>query len=325
VSTAKARLKAVIRRAARWVPRKPRPAILMYHRIGRETFDPWGLVVEVERFAEQTEWLASNRTVLPLADFAQLHQDRQLPADAVSLTFDDGYSSVLDAVPLLRKQGQHATVFLPTEIVDRGGEFWWDELARLVTAWPTHCLQLDGARLSVPPAHELDSVWPPDTPPCTPRQRLFQSLWSRLHAMRPTALDAAMTQLREQASPTQFQATDRPLTSEQARAVSSDTISFGSHGLTHPSLPALDDDEKLHQIADSRARCEALTGTPTTAFAYPFGDLDDPSVLAVKQAGYACACATGDRFVHSGSDIFALPRLRAGNWEVSRLRDMLGG
>jgi hypothetical protein len=45
----------------------------------------------------------------------------------------------------------------------------------------------------------------------------------------------------------------------------------------------------------------------------------------VKQAGYACACATGDRFVHSGSDIFALPRLRAGNWEVSRLRDMLGG
>src|SRR4051794_24260192 len=46
MSTAKAWLKAGIRRAARWVPRKAGPTILMYHRIGLETFDPWGLVVE---------------------------------------------------------------------------------------------------------------------------------------------------------------------------------------------------------------------------------------------------------------------------------------
>jgi peptidoglycan/xylan/chitin deacetylase (PgdA/CDA1 family) len=325
VSTAKAWLKAGIRRAARWVPRKTRPAILMYHRIGLETFDPWGLVVEPDRFAEQTEWLASNRTVLPLTQFARLHQERCLPPDAVSLTFDDGYSSVLDAVPLLQKHGQHATVFLPAELVERGGEFWWDELARLVIGWPTDTLQLDGARLSVPPAHELDPVWPADTPPRTPRQKLFQSLWSRLHAMRPAALDAAMAQLREQAPPTESRATDRPLTSQQVRAVSSDTISFGSHGLTHPSLPALADDEKLHEIADSRARCETLTGTAPATFAYPFGEMDNASVLAVKQAGYACACAAGDAFVSSRSDIFALPRLRVGDWEVSRLRDMLGG
>jgi peptidoglycan/xylan/chitin deacetylase (PgdA/CDA1 family) len=297
----------------------------MYHRIGLETFDPWGLVVERNRFAEQTEWLASTRTVLPLTQFARLHQARQLPPDAVSLTFDDGYSSVLDAVPLLQKHGQHATVFLPAELVERGGEFWWDELARLVIGWPTDTLQLDDARLSVAPAHELDRVWPADTPPRTPRQKLFERLWSRLHAMRPAALYIAMAQLREQAARTGSHATDPPLTSEQVRAVSSEIMSFGSHGLTHPSLPALPDDEKLHEIADSRARCEALTGTAPMTFAYPFGDLDKTSVLAVKQAGYACACATGDAFVSPRSDIFALPRLRVGDWEVSRLRDMLGG
>src|SRR5881275_1855421 len=95
MSTAKAWLKGGIRRAARWVPRKAGPAILMYHRIGIETFDPWGLVVDPDRFAGQLEWLALNRTMLPLTEFARLHLERQLPPDAASLTFDDGYASVL--------------------------------------------------------------------------------------------------------------------------------------------------------------------------------------------------------------------------------------
>jgi len=323
MSTAKAWLKAGIRRAARWVPRKPRPAILMYHRIGVETFDPWGLVVEPDRFAAQTEWLARNRTMLPLMDFARLHQERQLPPDAVSLTFDDGYASVLDAVPLLHKHAIHATVFLPVEIIEQRRRFWWDELAQMIIGWPAETLQLDGTRLSVPPAQEHEERWPPETSPRTPRQKLFESLWSRLHAMRPAVLGAAMAQLREQA-PTALGATDRPLTPEELRAVSTDTISFGSHGLAHPSLPVLRHEEKLREIAESHARCEALTGTAPAAFAYPFGELDNASALLVKHAGYTCACATGDAFVSSRSDRFALPRLRAGNWEVSRLRDMLG-
>jgi peptidoglycan/xylan/chitin deacetylase (PgdA/CDA1 family) len=263
--------------------------------------------------------------MLPLTDFARLHLERRLPTDAVSLTFDDGYASVLAAVPLLLKHATHATVFLPVEIIEQRRSFWWDELPQMIIAWPAETLQLDGTRLSVPAAQDGDKLWPPNTPPRTPRQKLFQSLWSRLHAMRPAVLGAAMAQLREQAPPTEPNATDRPLTPEEVRAVSSDIISFGSHGLTHPSLSVLSHDEKLREIAESRARCEALTGTAPAAFAYPFGEMDNASVLLVEQAGYACACATGDAFVRSSSDRFALPRLRAENWEVSGLRDMLGG
>lgn len=73
MSTAKAWLKSGIRRAARLVPRKPRPAILMYHRIGRETFDPWSMLVEPDRFAAQIEWLSGSRKVLPLTEFARLN------------------------------------------------------------------------------------------------------------------------------------------------------------------------------------------------------------------------------------------------------------
>ena len=327
MSTAKARLKAGIRRAARGLPRKPRPAILMYHRICRATFDPWGLAVEQDRFAAQVEWLAGNRTVLPLTNFARLHQERTLPRDAIALTFDDGYASVLNAIPSLQRHGLPATVFLPAELIERGRDFWWDELVQIVLDYPGDTLQLNDVRLAVPPAHERDRLWQPDTPPSTPRQKLFQSVWARLHAMRPVAVDAAMAQLREQAMPAKNapSAADGPLTLEQVRWVRSSTVTFGSHGLSHPSLPALGQDEKLREIGDSHARCEAITGTAPAAFAYPYGELDEPSIHLVEQAGYACACATGDAFVSSRNGIFALPRLRAGNWEPGRLRDMLGG
>jgi peptidoglycan/xylan/chitin deacetylase (PgdA/CDA1 family) len=324
MNTGKAWLKAGIRRAARWLPRRPRPAILMYHRIGMETFDPWGLSVEPHRFAAQVKWLKDNRAVLPLSEFARLHKQRTLPDDAVSLTFDDGYASVLIAVPLLEEHGLHATVFLPTKLIEGGHEFWWDELAKLILEWRLDTLRLGDARMSVPPAHEQDRAWSPDAPPSTPRQKLFQSIWSRLHAMPPEALDAAMTHLRSQTTIEPYEA-DRPLTPDQVQSIGSSTIAFGSHGLNHPSLPSLAREQKLREIEESRIGCAAMTASAPTAFAYPYGDFDETSSKLIEQAGYACACAGGDKFVTSRSDAFALPRLRVGNWEPRTLQNMLGG
>ena len=126
-------VRSALRRARAWLPLPPRPAILMYHRIARESFDPWGLAVEPARFAAQLEWLARRRSVLPLGEFARVHRAGRLKGNAVALTFDDGYASSLKAaVPLLERLGLSATVFLPAELIERGREFWWDELARIV-------------------------------------------------------------------------------------------------------------------------------------------------------------------------------------------------
>ena len=319
--------KGAARRLAGILPRRPRPAILMYHRIAHETFDPWGLAVQEAVFAEQLEWLAAYRDVMPLAAFAERQRDGRLPGTAISLTFDDGYAcSLRTAAPLLARLGLPATIFLPAELIQRGGEFWWDELARVILEFEGGALRLGNEETPVPARDPSDHDWSPGAPPKTPRQRLFLALWSRLRTMRPIELDATMSEFRDQAvTQTTPRKAYRPLSPAEVRSARSPGITFGSHALTHPSLPALDESGKAREIGESRARCEALTGAIPSAFAYPYGDVDGASLRLVKDAGFDCACSTKGAFVGRRTDSFALPRLQVGNWDLRRFTDRLAG
>jgi peptidoglycan/xylan/chitin deacetylase (PgdA/CDA1 family) len=101
------------------------PVILMYHAIAAEADDPHQLAVSPARFAEQMAWLERSGlrgvSVSTLVDAMAAGQ-----ADGmVGLTFDDGYTSMLDAaVPELARRGFGATAFI---IADRiGGTNEWD-------------------------------------------------------------------------------------------------------------------------------------------------------------------------------------------------------
>jgi len=87
-------------------------------------------------FAEQMEWLKRNATVVVLAEVvATLAEHRPLPERGVVLTFDDGFHDFYtDAVPVLRRLGFPATVFLPTAYCGKtnawpGQPSWVDEQA----------------------------------------------------------------------------------------------------------------------------------------------------------------------------------------------------
>lgn len=316
-------VKSAIRRATRWLPRRPRPAILMYHRIAQANFDPWGLAVEERHLAAQFEWLAGHRSVLTLREFARRHRGGRLPADSIAITFDDGYeSSLRSAIPLLERLGLHGTIFLPAGQIERGGEFWWDELASIVLNFEDETLRLSESTIRVPPPGPRDSSWPPNAPPDTPRQVLFYSLWSKLRSASPIAIEEAMEQLRMQSAGS-MPAEDRPVAPGELSSIKSDSIDFGSHAMTHASLPALPADEQAREIAESRERCASLTGRTPTSFAYPYGDFDERSRRLVEGAGFECACSAEHTFVPQGADIFALPRLRVGNGGADALRDML--
>lgn len=97
--------------------------VVVYHAIGAP---PPGaasddLFVDLATFEEELAFLAGNRQVLPLA--ALLNGEFEAGKPAVSITFDDGFRSVLTAAaPMLERYGFPATVFVTTRWLDDSGD-----------------------------------------------------------------------------------------------------------------------------------------------------------------------------------------------------------
>lgn len=134
-----------------------------------------------------------------------------------------------------------------------------------------------------------------------------------------------MEQLRDQAQvPDSPRKSHRPMTREELGAIRSDLVDFGSHSLSHASLPLLSPQEKVREIRESLGRCAELTGAVPRSFAFPYGNFDPESERLVAEAGFLCACKADGFFVRRTTSRFALPRIFVGNWGSARLARQLG-
>ena len=101
------------------------PMILMYHGVADVAEDPYLLCVSPSRFAEQMAWLKRRGLrgvgIGALVDAMRGGRARKL----VGITFDDGYTSVLErALPELKRHGFGASVFIISGRL--GGTNDWD-------------------------------------------------------------------------------------------------------------------------------------------------------------------------------------------------------
>jgi peptidoglycan/xylan/chitin deacetylase (PgdA/CDA1 family) len=291
----------------------------MYHRIAEEAFDPWGLAVAPDRFKEQLAWISENRTALPLREFVSRHSNRTLPANAVTITFDDGYACTAEAgAPLLEQFRIPATIFVPVELIERARPFWWDELAQIVLSSDEEQIGFDDERTELGSKDPRDARWEPGAPPVTSRQKAFLRIWARLRECKPGHIERVMEKLR--GSPVDaVWSVPRPMSRAQARLITSNLVEFGSHALTHPWLTSLDPSEKMREIGESVERCADVIGVRPAAFAYPYGNFDEEAALMVEKAGFECACATIPTSMKPNSSRFALPRIQVGDWHARRL------
>jgi peptidoglycan/xylan/chitin deacetylase (PgdA/CDA1 family) len=102
------------------------PMILMYHGIADAAEDPNQLCVSPARFAEQLDWL--DRSGLRGVSVGELTGAMRAgrAAGLVGISFDDGYTSVLDtALPQLAARGFGATAFIISGLIGATNE--WDE------------------------------------------------------------------------------------------------------------------------------------------------------------------------------------------------------
>jgi peptidoglycan/xylan/chitin deacetylase (PgdA/CDA1 family) len=107
-------------------------SVFVYHRFGDARYPSTN--ISLRTFAAQLEWLkSSDYQVLPLGDIVRrLKAGSDLPDRCAVLTVDDAYRTFLSgAMPLLRRFGYPATLFVSTDAV--GGEDFlsWGELREL--------------------------------------------------------------------------------------------------------------------------------------------------------------------------------------------------
>ena len=116
--------------------------ILCYHRFAAGNGNGAGnaggkMVVSAANFAAQLDWLARNDyRVITLSQLSAFLQGRQaLPKRAVVITIDDGYESAHRvALPLLRKYGFPATLFVYTDFIGAADALSWAQLQDLVAS-----------------------------------------------------------------------------------------------------------------------------------------------------------------------------------------------
>lgn len=104
---------------------------------------------------------------------------------------------------------------------------------------------------------------------------------------------------------------DYYLTSNKIKEMSDYGIDIESHTVNHRNIlnEKLTYDEQLEEFKNSKETLEKITGKPVLAIAYPFGDFNDNSIKAAKEAGYSLAFKTDLGYSNRADGALTLDRI----------------
>ena len=197
-------------------------------------------------------------------------------AEAVALTFDDGYQDNLRlAVPLLEKLRLPATFFLVPGLLSGDVRAWWEILGWGFARSTRATVHWDGRVLPTRGRAGRGSLrW------------IMEGLKSCDQAVRQRKVTTLLDLLEPEGEPN-----DRNLFLDWdgARELVRRGFAVGSHSMYHAILSREAPDEQLRDLVASRRRLEAELQVPIRLLAYPNGtraDYDAVTMAAAERAGY---------------------------------------
>lgn len=282
--------------------------ILCYHRVlpesarhgyGRPYFVR-GTAVSIPDFRAQMVSLAARFELVCEADvMAWLAGERSFARPACWLTFDDGYTDVIEhAAPILAEFGATATAFIATDVLD-GAALPADRWYAVLNA----ATRRRGALAAG------ESAWAFDLDDPTDYARLIDGPEKRAYlAAAPAERERALGDLADAVA-----ASARPRPSELylgrealARLVAAGWT-IGSHTRSHPFLPVLADVAVDDELRGSRGALAAV-GVDARSFAYPDGRWNPRLARQVRSAGYVLGVTLDATPARVKDDPLALPR-----------------
>lgn len=270
-----------------------RPLVLGYHRVV-ENFDESvrndmpSMLISAAMFERHIDFLARHFTFVSPDEVGEAaRQGRPFEKPVAAITFDDGYEDVYElGVPILKRKGIPAAVFVVSDLVGRRAWQVHDKLFHLVekgfTVWDNPRRQLQGVLddLGLPAAEIL-------------RDRTStRSPHLAVSALLPKLSRADVTRVMgylECNVGNGFVNVPRTMTWPMLRQMIDDGFTVGSHTCSHVSLPMETAATTTQELSASKRAIEEALSTRIDHFAYPGGQFTPAVVEALAQCGYRYA------------------------------------
>jgi peptidoglycan/xylan/chitin deacetylase (PgdA/CDA1 family) len=293
---------------ARLARQRVRGLVLRYHALTEGAVEvPYAIpdiCLPVEAFRLQMAFLRRAYSVVTLDELVEATTaGRALPPRSVAITFDDGYADNHRlGLPVLRRLGLPATIYVATGGVEDGPPLWMSLVRALVLGAPGTSLEVPGVG-----AFALDGSGG--------RYAAGRAL---TRALVPLGASERAERLAEAAAHAGIDVV-RPLAGvmldwAQVRELAANGWTIGAHTVSHVNVALAPAAEAENEIARSRDALAAAIGAPVAHFAYPnaggehrYFDAEVAGIL--RRLGFKSAVTSRAGALRPGADCFVLPRL----------------
>ncbi len=292
---------------------KNKAIILMYHRIlgnseHNHSYSHDGIIVNTNSFKKQIKFLSQNFNILTIDNFST-HIKENKPFDGTSclITFDDGWhDNYKNAFPILKLYNTAAHIFLPVHFISNTDNFWQEKLNRYMS----HICHNPNLFSDFINNHHLQEFILLEK---TEIKISIRNYISKLKACSPEEIKHLLEQYETEMVAKNCMAPaneiDTYLNWPLIRKMQEDSISFGSHAISHHMLTKLDKHQLEHELYESRRIIESQIGKTVNSIAYPNGNHDKIVCSASKQAGYELGFTTKHGYATASTDPLRIPRI----------------
>jgi peptidoglycan/xylan/chitin deacetylase (PgdA/CDA1 family) len=287
---------------------KPRFQILVYHRVLPDD-DAFAMSpVSSSAFDAQMALLRKRFRVVSLDQLGAELDDGGPKPGTVCVTFDDGYRDNHDhALPILKKHGIPATIYLATGLIGTGESSWYDKVLAVFRETRAARLEYEPAGFRAVPMADARA-----------RSALAHRLLEWLKAFPPAERDAHIRDVAAALGCGADAGSKAMLDWDLVRSMHAQGVAFGAHTVNHPILSRVAPDEMGAEIAGSKAAIENSIQHPVRHFAYPNGkrgDYNETTIAHLKRQGFVSAVTTNAGV--NGPDQSRFEWLRRQPWENS--------
>jgi len=290
--------------------KKPKKvAILMYHSIQNSKKGQTSLYYQKvissspNDFEKQIIYLKKRFNIISLDEYVTIVKNKRIiPRNCVIITFDDGYrDNYINAYPILRKYNVPATIFITTGKIGSKEPLWGAKVAYYINSTMASEINLDGIG-----KYRLDSD--------SRKLKAIDDIIERLKLINEIKRDIVIDRLAEQLK---VEKVDKAadvlfLSWDEIRDISTNSISFGAHTVSHPNLASISVDQAKREVVESKYRIEVETDRSVNCFAYPYGGLvhfNERIKTMLREAGFICACSTIYGRQNLNDDLYQLRRI----------------